>query len=162
MNNKWLPGSHIFQQTGTIFELVQDNIGTNLLTKFHEDPTINVASTVLTRQIFMTHDGRQTFDKRWSRNFTMSKKYYAHKDCHHVWRSASVIQIELKMWLKVFTIFHYKQLWYCGLVRLRKWSSYKLCNFVSTYVIRKYLSSLIKECLFPVRMTPLTGCNSIN
>ncbi|KAH3891291.1 hypothetical protein DPMN_015384 [Dreissena polymorpha] len=46
MNNKWPPGSHVFQQTGTIFELVQDNIGTNRLTKFHEDPAINVASTV--------------------------------------------------------------------------------------------------------------------
>ncbi|KAH3698077.1 hypothetical protein DPMN_085593 [Dreissena polymorpha] len=32
--------------TGNIFELVQDIIGTNLLTKFHKDPTINVASTV--------------------------------------------------------------------------------------------------------------------
>ncbi|KAH3801967.1 hypothetical protein DPMN_155632 [Dreissena polymorpha] len=36
--------------TGTIFELVKDIIGTNLLTKFHEHPTINVASTVLTKQ----------------------------------------------------------------------------------------------------------------
>ncbi|KAH3863130.1 hypothetical protein DPMN_026108 [Dreissena polymorpha] len=33
MNNKWPSGDHVFQQTGTIFEL------------FHEDPTINVAST---------------------------------------------------------------------------------------------------------------------
>ncbi|KAH3829282.1 hypothetical protein DPMN_131277 [Dreissena polymorpha] len=41
-------------------------IGTNLLTKFHEDPSINVAATVLTRQIFMTYNGRQTFDKRLS------------------------------------------------------------------------------------------------
>ncbi|KAH3888012.1 hypothetical protein DPMN_012033 [Dreissena polymorpha] len=64
MNNKWPPGDHVFQQTGTIFELVQDIIGTNLLTKFHEDPKINVASRVLTRQIFMTHNGRQTIDKR--------------------------------------------------------------------------------------------------
>ncbi|KAH3873456.1 hypothetical protein DPMN_036691 [Dreissena polymorpha] len=70
MNNKWPPGSHVFQQTGTIFELVQDNIGTNLLTKFHEDPTINVASTVLTRQIFMTHNGRQTIDKRLNKGKT--------------------------------------------------------------------------------------------
>ncbi|KAH3839145.1 hypothetical protein DPMN_112569 [Dreissena polymorpha] len=37
--------------------------GTNLLTKFHEDPTINVVATVLTRQIFMAHNGRQTIDK---------------------------------------------------------------------------------------------------
>ncbi|KAH3842774.1 hypothetical protein DPMN_116278 [Dreissena polymorpha] len=39
------PGGHVFQPTGIIFELVQDIIGMNLLTKFHEDQTINVAST---------------------------------------------------------------------------------------------------------------------
>ncbi|KAH3707117.1 hypothetical protein DPMN_066514 [Dreissena polymorpha] len=38
------PGSHVFQPTGIIFELVQDIIGMNLLTKFHEDRTVNVAS----------------------------------------------------------------------------------------------------------------------
>ncbi|KAH3842238.1 hypothetical protein DPMN_115735 [Dreissena polymorpha] len=43
------PGSHVFQATGTIFELVQNIIGTNLLTKFHDDRTINMASRVLTR-----------------------------------------------------------------------------------------------------------------
>ncbi|KAH3788518.1 hypothetical protein DPMN_166663 [Dreissena polymorpha] len=64
MNNKWHHGGNVLQQIGTIFELVQDIIGTNLLKKFHEDPIINVASTVLTRQIFMTHNGRQTIDKR--------------------------------------------------------------------------------------------------
>ncbi|KAH3888858.1 hypothetical protein DPMN_012900 [Dreissena polymorpha] len=42
-------GGHIFQPTGIIFELVQDIIGINLLTEFHEDPTTNVASRVLTR-----------------------------------------------------------------------------------------------------------------
>ncbi|KAH3796144.1 hypothetical protein DPMN_149711 [Dreissena polymorpha] len=57
-------GGHVFQQTGTIFELVQDIIGTNLLTKFHEDPTINVASKVLTMQIFMTQTEDRTIDKR--------------------------------------------------------------------------------------------------
>ncbi|KAH3794240.1 hypothetical protein DPMN_147771 [Dreissena polymorpha] len=41
MNNKWPHCGNVFQQTGTIFELVQDIIGTNLLKKFHEDPTIN-------------------------------------------------------------------------------------------------------------------------
>ncbi|KAH3846286.1 hypothetical protein DPMN_088585 [Dreissena polymorpha] len=30
-------GGHVFQATGTIFELVQNIIGTNLLTKFHDD-----------------------------------------------------------------------------------------------------------------------------
>ncbi|KAH3865997.1 hypothetical protein DPMN_029045 [Dreissena polymorpha] len=43
------PGGHVFQPTGIIFKLVQDIIGMNLLTKFHEDRTINVASRVLTR-----------------------------------------------------------------------------------------------------------------
>ncbi|KAH3746641.1 hypothetical protein DPMN_181051 [Dreissena polymorpha] len=40
------PGGHVFQPTGIIFNLVQDIIGMNLLTKFHEDQTINVASRV--------------------------------------------------------------------------------------------------------------------
>ncbi|KAH3877550.1 hypothetical protein DPMN_001424 [Dreissena polymorpha] len=44
------PGGHVFQPTGTIFELVQDIIGTILVTKFHKDQTINVASRVLTRK----------------------------------------------------------------------------------------------------------------
>ncbi|KAH3819760.1 hypothetical protein DPMN_121504 [Dreissena polymorpha] len=39
-------GGHVFQPTGIIFELVQDIIGMNLLTKFHEDRTIKVASRV--------------------------------------------------------------------------------------------------------------------
>ncbi|KAH3775569.1 hypothetical protein DPMN_176974 [Dreissena polymorpha] len=43
------PGSHVFQPTGIIFEHFQNIIGMNLLTKFHEDRTVNVASRVLTR-----------------------------------------------------------------------------------------------------------------
>ncbi|KAH3826540.1 hypothetical protein DPMN_128446 [Dreissena polymorpha] len=43
-------GGHVFPPTRTIFKLVQDIIGTNLLTKFHEDRTINVVSRVLTRK----------------------------------------------------------------------------------------------------------------
>ncbi|KAH3748188.1 hypothetical protein DPMN_182626 [Dreissena polymorpha] len=42
-------GGHVFQATGTTFELVHI-IGTNLLTKFHDDRTINMASRVLTRK----------------------------------------------------------------------------------------------------------------
>ncbi|KAH3788699.1 hypothetical protein DPMN_166847 [Dreissena polymorpha] len=38
------PGGHVFQPTGIIFKLVQDIIGMNLLTKFHEDRTMNVAA----------------------------------------------------------------------------------------------------------------------
>ncbi|KAH3705653.1 hypothetical protein DPMN_080730 [Dreissena polymorpha] len=40
------PGSHVFQQTGIIFELIQDIIGMHLLTKLHDDRTVNVASRV--------------------------------------------------------------------------------------------------------------------
>ncbi|KAH3739907.1 hypothetical protein DPMN_046597 [Dreissena polymorpha] len=43
-------GRHIFQAKVTIFELIQDIIGTNHLSKFHEDRKINVASRVLTRK----------------------------------------------------------------------------------------------------------------
>ncbi|KAH3728051.1 hypothetical protein DPMN_053997 [Dreissena polymorpha] len=40
------PCGHVFQPTGIIFTLVQDINGMNLLTKFHKDRTINVASRV--------------------------------------------------------------------------------------------------------------------
>ncbi|KAH3692031.1 hypothetical protein DPMN_194908 [Dreissena polymorpha] len=65
-------GSHVFQVNVTIFELIQDIIETNLLTKFHEDWTINAASRVLTRQMLTLHDGRRTTDKRRSQKLTMS------------------------------------------------------------------------------------------
>ncbi|KAH3700664.1 hypothetical protein DPMN_075641 [Dreissena polymorpha] len=44
-------GDHVFKATKTIFELIQDIIGTNLQTKFHDDREINVTSRVLTRKI---------------------------------------------------------------------------------------------------------------
>ncbi|KAH3803238.1 hypothetical protein DPMN_156940 [Dreissena polymorpha] len=44
------PVSHVFEPTGTLFELVKDIIGTHVLTKFHEDWTKNVTSRVLTRK----------------------------------------------------------------------------------------------------------------
>ncbi|KAH3874213.1 hypothetical protein DPMN_037455 [Dreissena polymorpha] len=43
-------GGHVFLPNRTIFKLIQDIIGTNHLTKFHYDRTINVASRVLTRK----------------------------------------------------------------------------------------------------------------
>ncbi|KAH3819382.1 hypothetical protein DPMN_121115 [Dreissena polymorpha] len=43
---------HVFQYIGTIFKLIQDIIGTNRLTKFHVDRTINVASRVLARYMY--------------------------------------------------------------------------------------------------------------
>ncbi|KAH3874831.1 hypothetical protein DPMN_038084 [Dreissena polymorpha] len=72
-------GCHVFQRTGTTFELNQhldrhldkfifeqvtyferdrDIIGTNLLTKFHEDRKINVAFRVFTNKCGRTDDGR--------------------------------------------------------------------------------------------------------
>ncbi|KAH3855799.1 hypothetical protein DPMN_098368 [Dreissena polymorpha] len=50
MKNALPLGGHVFKETKTIFELIQDIIGTNLLTKFYEDQKINVASRVLTRK----------------------------------------------------------------------------------------------------------------
>ncbi|KAH3809197.1 hypothetical protein DPMN_137558 [Dreissena polymorpha] len=48
---KWpAPGGHVFKATKPIFELIQDIIGTNLLTKFHDDRKIIVTSRVLTRK----------------------------------------------------------------------------------------------------------------
>ncbi|KAH3886546.1 hypothetical protein DPMN_010557 [Dreissena polymorpha] len=52
--------NHVFQANVTIFELIQYNIETNLLTKFHEDWTINVASRELTRHMLTPHNGRRT------------------------------------------------------------------------------------------------------
>ncbi|KAH3879742.1 hypothetical protein DPMN_003648 [Dreissena polymorpha] len=53
-------GSHVFQANLTIFKLIQDIIGTNLLPKFHEDWTINVASRELTRQMLTAHYAQRT------------------------------------------------------------------------------------------------------
>ncbi|KAH3851934.1 hypothetical protein DPMN_094421 [Dreissena polymorpha] len=57
------PGGHVFKANVTIFKLIQDIIETNLLTKFHEDWTINVASRVLTRQMLTPHDGQKAITK---------------------------------------------------------------------------------------------------
>ncbi|KAH3820730.1 hypothetical protein DPMN_122479 [Dreissena polymorpha] len=82
-------GGHVFQRTGTTlkhnqhiiktnilttlhedcFELDRDFIGTKLLTKFHEDRSINVASKVFTNKCGRTDDGRTT-DKDRSQKLT--------------------------------------------------------------------------------------------
>ncbi|KAH3887431.1 hypothetical protein DPMN_011448 [Dreissena polymorpha] len=71
-------GGHVFQQTRTTFKLNQhlikaniltnleldrDIIGTNLLTKFHKDQTINVASRVFTNKCGRTDDGQRPVTK---------------------------------------------------------------------------------------------------
>ncbi|KAH3859538.1 hypothetical protein DPMN_102355, partial [Dreissena polymorpha] len=65
-------GSHVVLANVTIFELIQVIIETNLLTKFHEDWTKNVASRELTRQILMPHNAQWTPDKKRSQKLTMS------------------------------------------------------------------------------------------
>ncbi|KAH3809681.1 hypothetical protein DPMN_138057 [Dreissena polymorpha] len=80
-------GGHLFLFFHLViyFKLDRDIIGTNLLTKFHEDRTINVASIVFTNKCGRT-DGRRTktifnrpetetkvltkFHENWAKNVT--------------------------------------------------------------------------------------------
>ncbi|KAH3859321.1 hypothetical protein DPMN_102039 [Dreissena polymorpha] len=66
MNTSPPPGSHLHEDwashvTSTVFELSRGINGTNVLTKFHEDGTINVASRVFARQ--NVDDARRATDK---------------------------------------------------------------------------------------------------
>ncbi|KAH3786950.1 hypothetical protein DPMN_165068 [Dreissena polymorpha] len=82
------PGSHDFHPTGIIFELVQDIIGIYLLTKFHEDQTINVASRVknapplgvtifeFNRHIQKTHVLTK-FHEDWTKNVTSRRHCFS-------------------------------------------------------------------------------------
>ncbi|KAH3729330.1 hypothetical protein DPMN_055298 [Dreissena polymorpha] len=63
--------------TFTFFEISRGINGTNVLTKFHEDRTINVASRVFTRQ--NVDDAQRTTDKRRSQKLTMSTLFSAKK-----------------------------------------------------------------------------------
>ncbi|KAH3844653.1 hypothetical protein DPMN_086912 [Dreissena polymorpha] len=80
-------------------------IKTNLLTKFHENPAINVAATALTRQIFMTHNGRQTIDKRHtitvhSINSHVFTIYYGGHVFSPIW---TIIELFHNDWVKIVT-----------------------------------------------------------
>ncbi|KAH3749273.1 hypothetical protein DPMN_183767 [Dreissena polymorpha] len=66
------PGAHVFKATKTIFKLIQDIIGTNLLTKFYDDRKINVTSRVLTRKIALP--------LRWPYFIGMNLLTQLHKD----------------------------------------------------------------------------------
>ncbi|KAH3845276.1 hypothetical protein DPMN_087551 [Dreissena polymorpha] len=68
---------HDFQPTGIIFKLVQDIIGMNPLTKFHEDQTKNVASRVKNAPPVGSHvfQANKThvltkFHEDWTKNVT--------------------------------------------------------------------------------------------
>ncbi|KAH3894306.1 hypothetical protein DPMN_018462 [Dreissena polymorpha] len=83
-------GRHFFQPTIIIFEFFHDFIGTNPLTKLHEDRIINfyysnirknaqppchltnLLTKLLTRQMLTPHATRRTTDKRLSQKLTMS------------------------------------------------------------------------------------------
>ncbi|KAH3858412.1 hypothetical protein DPMN_101036 [Dreissena polymorpha] len=65
-------GSHVLQANVTIFDLIQDIIQTNLLTKFHEDWAMNVPSREFTRPMLTPHNSQRTTDKRRSQKLTMS------------------------------------------------------------------------------------------
>ncbi|KAH3769876.1 hypothetical protein DPMN_171157 [Dreissena polymorpha] len=56
------PGGHVFQPTGAIFQLIQDIIGTNLLTKLHEDQQINVASNIIVTNLLTKFHEAQTIN----------------------------------------------------------------------------------------------------
>ncbi|KAH3790142.1 hypothetical protein DPMN_168337 [Dreissena polymorpha] len=92
-------GGHVVPPTGTIFELIKDIIGTNLLTKFHDDRTINVASRVLTR--------KNTPPSWWSyRKINVASRVLTRKNAPspggHVFQPTSII-FEL---LNLLTKFH--------------------------------------------------------
>ncbi|KAH3861007.1 hypothetical protein DPMN_023933 [Dreissena polymorpha] len=74
-------GSHVFQANIAIFELIQYIIETNLLTKFHEYWTINVASRVLTRQLLTPHDRQKAITKAHHEHITraLTRFYYSHR-----------------------------------------------------------------------------------
>ncbi|KAH3879835.1 hypothetical protein DPMN_003742 [Dreissena polymorpha] len=68
-------GSHVLQANVTIFKLIQDIIETNLLTKFHEDWTINVTPRVLTKKNAPPSGDNKThvltkFHEDWTKNVT--------------------------------------------------------------------------------------------
>ncbi|KAH3768988.1 hypothetical protein DPMN_170232 [Dreissena polymorpha] len=74
-NYKYDFESPCFSTNRNLLELVQDIIGPNLLTKFHEDQTINVASRVLTSFFLLT---RKTAPPPGEQNNVL-------KDFHEYW-----------------------------------------------------------------------------
>ncbi|KAH3881410.1 hypothetical protein DPMN_005337 [Dreissena polymorpha] len=65
---KTTTGGHLHEDwalnvTSTVFKLDRDFIGTNLLTKFHEDRKINVASRVSTNKCGQTDNGQRPVTK---------------------------------------------------------------------------------------------------
>ncbi|KAH3867865.1 hypothetical protein DPMN_031002 [Dreissena polymorpha] len=84
-----------------IFEPSRGINGTNVLTKFHEDQTINVASRVFTRQ--NVDDGRRTTDKRRSQKLAMST--LCSDKANNVTSSVKMTPTGSHVFLRILTIF---------------------------------------------------------
>ncbi|KAH3888578.1 hypothetical protein DPMN_012616 [Dreissena polymorpha] len=113
-----------FKATKTIFELIQDIIGTNLLTKFHEDRKINVTSNVNKKNappprwpyiIGMNHFTKFHEDRTINvASRVLTRFYYSHirKKCPSPWQTrfqANVTIFELINDINktnLLTIFH--------------------------------------------------------
>ncbi|KAH3885571.1 hypothetical protein DPMN_009566 [Dreissena polymorpha] len=89
--------SHVFQPTGIIFKLVQDIIRMNLLTKFHEDQTINVASRVKNAPLLGSHVVQANVTI-FELNHQIQKRHVLTK-FHEDWTK--------NVTSRVFTCFHY-------------------------------------------------------
>ncbi|KAH3747750.1 hypothetical protein DPMN_182180 [Dreissena polymorpha] len=66
-------GSHVYEANVTLFKLIQDIIETNILTKFNEEWTINVASRELTRQGPTTYDGQRAITKAHHKHIVLRR-----------------------------------------------------------------------------------------
>ncbi|KAH3785186.1 hypothetical protein DPMN_163271 [Dreissena polymorpha] len=67
---------HVFQPTGTVFKLIKDIIGTNLLTKFHEDLTINKKCTANWLPCFLSNQNLFQTSPRYIRTNIQTKFHY--------------------------------------------------------------------------------------
>ncbi|KAH3808196.1 hypothetical protein DPMN_136548, partial [Dreissena polymorpha] len=94
----------------TNFELDRDIIGTNLLTKFHEDRTINVAFRVFTNKI-MLMDGRRTDVRRTNTVHKSSPEQSGilrRPPGNHVFqRTGTIFKLNSHVTSRVLTCFHY-------------------------------------------------------
>ncbi|KAH3791686.1 hypothetical protein DPMN_145175 [Dreissena polymorpha] len=118
------PGSHVFQPTDIIFEHFHDIIGlnlltnkcdlsmknapplgshTNLLTKFHEDWTINVASRVLARK-----NAPRLGSHVFQANTNLLTKFHEDWTINVASRVLTSLTRELSFFnIRLFTCFHY-------------------------------------------------------
>ena len=101
--------SHVFQPTSIIFELVQDIIGINLLTEFHEDQTINVASRVLTR---FYYSPIRNCPAPWRPCFSTNRHHFWTRPRYY-WDESSdqvSLRLEINVASRVLTRFYYSHI----------------------------------------------------